>query len=88
MFTDFNSITPSGHLRVRLSELHPGTYLAVGDKIIVEDGEGNSCMTTVVVVTDKLAYVKPDWPSWKSEFNLPDNKREGQDEQSREDKTT
>jgi hypothetical protein len=65
---DFNAVRNGDLLTASLRFAVPPYSIdlpAEGELIRVEDGEGNSCLATVVEVAPPLIRVKLDWATWK-----------------------
>ncbi len=62
--TDFNTIREDGSyrvLRIRVAGIVP----QVGDMVMLEDAEGNSCLGVVLAVDPKSIQVMPEWTTWQ-----------------------
>lgn len=61
---DFNAIHGDGEVVTRLEVAPKG--LSVGDRVVLDDGEGEACEGTVSRITDRLVYAEMDWGTWGS----------------------
>ncbi|MBV8987447.1 MAG: hypothetical protein JO372_02695 [Solirubrobacterales bacterium] len=60
---DFNSSNGKGLLYTRTARA--SKPVRVGMDLLAFDAEGNSCTVTVVRVDGPIAYVLPDWSTWR-----------------------
>lgn len=60
LLVDFNEIR-NGEVFTRYDE---SVIIVVGDRVMLDDGGGESCEGTITRVTDRLVYARMDWDTW------------------------
>jgi hypothetical protein len=61
---DFNALDPEGRVKASLRYAATPEIPAIGEWVLLVDGEGNSCPAVVETVNGLEALARPDWTRW------------------------
>jgi len=61
---DFNALDPDRRVKASLRYAATPEIPAVGERVLLTDSEGNSCLATVEAVDGLAVLACPDWATW------------------------
>lgn len=61
---DFNSVDSDRRVRASLRYGRTSEIPAVGERVLLEDGEGNTCIAVVEGADGLALLARPDWSTW------------------------
>ncbi len=66
LFADFNDLRPGKMLRSSLRFLEGQREPVVGERVHLEDSEGNYCLAAVTGIRGLIIDLEPDWDSFRA----------------------